>query len=367
MSEIYIGLMSGTSMDSIDAVCVDFANPNFEILECYSQPFPIELKNELISLCQPGLDEINRLGQMDRKLGFLFAQACQKLLQKTQLTTDDIIAIGSHGQTIRHQPTLDEPFTLQIGDPNVIAAETGIKTIADFRRRDMVCGGQGAPLTPAFHHFAFAKPEVDRVVVNIGGIANLTYLPGDITKSVSGFDSGPGNTLLDSWIKQHHNLECDHDGKWSSEGRVNEKLLAALLNDPFFSMPPPKSTGKEYFNLAWLENFLTPELSANDVQTTLCELTAVSILQAISEHTSTACQILLCGGGVHNKDLAARLNRHKGRHQLASTQEFGLDPDWVEAVAFAWLARQTMLNLPGNLPSVTGATRQTILGGIWSN
>ncbi|MBA2653730.1 MAG: anhydro-N-acetylmuramic acid kinase [Gammaproteobacteria bacterium] len=365
MSPIYIGLMSGTSIDSIDVAAVSF-DDSFSLLGGLSIPFPLSIQESLHTICQPGEDEINQLGQLDRQLGFLFADACNDLLKKLGLASHDIVAIGSHGQTIRHHPNKAYPFTLQIGDPNIIAERTGITTVADFRRRDMACGGQGAPLTPAFHHFAFHSLQRNRVVINIGGIANLTYLPFDENEQVVGFDCGPGNTLLDQWIRKHQHQPYDYEGGWANQGIVHLPLLERLLSDPYFQLPPPKSTGREYFNLEWLEeNLLNMHLAPVDIQSTLAELTARTILAAVATHTKEASDILICGGGVHNKDLVARLERMRGIHSLFSTNDFGVDPDWVEAIAFAWMAKQTMNRLPGNMPAVTGAAKATILGGVY--
>lgn len=364
-SQIYVGLMSGTSMDAVDVAGVSFNGSTFKLLGTHSESFPTPLRQSLHDLCQPGIDEINKLGQLDRQVGFLFASGCNNLLKKLGLNRKDVVAIGSHGQTIRHQPSFEFPFTLQIGDPNVIAEITGITTIADFRRRDMVCGGQGAPLTPAFHHFAFHSPHSNRVVVNLGGIANLTFLPANHS-TVKGFDCGPGNTLLDNWIRFHLDKPYDLNGEWAKKGNVNEALLNHLLTDPYFHAPAPKSTGKEYFNLRWIQEKIgTSSIQPEDVQATLSTLTARTISDAIELFCDNACEILLCGGGVHNKDLMQRLKKIASKHQLYSTNEFGVDPDWVEAIAFAWLARQTINRLPGNLPDVTGAASATILGGIY--
>lgn len=365
--ELFIGLMSGTSMDAIDAVVVDFASSPLQLLATHREPIPDEIKLPLHELCLPGPDEINRLGSLDIQVGNLFARACQMLLQKANLHSSDIMAIGSHGQTIRHQPRFQFPFTLQIGDPNIIAESTGITTIADFRRRDMARGGQGAPLVPAFHNEFFRNSKINRVIVNIGGIANITLLPADSSLPITGFDTGPGNTLLDAWTRSHKDQPCDWNGGWARSGILNNSLLETLLSDSYFQQAPPKSTGREYFNLLWLQDKLPNNIAAADVQRTLVEFTACSIINAINRfgHASTA-QIILCGGGVHNHFLLERLEYHRGQHSLHSSAEFGIDPDWIEAIAFAWLAKQTLTGKPGNLPTVTGAKQAVILGGIYS-
>lgn len=367
MQHLYIGLMSGTSLDGVDCVCVQF-NPTPKLIAHHFEPYSITLKNELQALCSPGHDEINRLGQLDVQLGQLYANSCLKLLEKSAISSREIIAIGSHGQTIRHHPNLkNHAFTLQIGDPNVIAATTGITTVADFRRRDIALQGQGAPLTPAFHHAIFHNPTEARVILNIGGIANITILSPDATHPIFGFDTGPGNTFIDKWIYQHCNQLFDRDGEWAKTGTIHHELLDQLLSDPFFQLPPPKSTGTEYFNIKWLEQILIeyPQLAANDVQATLTQFTVESIALAIHQYAPEIKEILVCGGGVHNHLLIQGLTLALKNCQVHSTSEYGVDPDWVEAIAFAWLAKQTMTKKCGNLPSVTGASRESILGGVY--
>lgn len=361
MSELYIGLMSGTSVDGIDAVIVDLSGPKPNLVGSFYQKYAPELRLQILELCAPGQDEINRLGELDVILGKAFAKATNDLLNNTGIKSTSIKAVGSHGQTIRHHP--GRQFTLQIGDPNIIAAETGITTVADFRRRDIAHGGQGAPLVPAFHHSIFAKEGANRIILNIGGIANITVLPAS-NGNIIGFDTGPGNTLLDAWIELHLQETHDKNGNWGSQGQINEKLLNILLKDPFFSLPPPKSTGREYFNLIWLRQFLFDPIEPVDVQATLTELTASSILNAIEKITPEG-EILVCGGGTHNEYLLSRLKSRSERFSIESTQTFGVHPDWVEAFAFAWLAKQTMETKPGNVVSVTGAKKETILGGIY--
>lgn len=366
MSQLYIGLMSGTSMDAIDAALVELTDKSFRLLATHRASYPAGVRSALQALSVSGNDEINRCGQLDRQVGLLFANVCTELLGKTGYSSKDIRAIGSHGQTIRHAPELQHSFTLQIGDPNVIAEITGITTIADFRRRDMVRGGQGAPLTPAFHQFAFRNETQDSMIVNIGGISNLTFLPADQTRDIMGFDCGPGNTLLDNWILECLGQPYDKDGRWASEGQIIDSLLASLLADPYFAQRPPKSTGFEYFNLNWVKRRLNgTQVKPQDLQATLSELAASTIINGINQVTKEATRIYLCGGGVHNTDLVHRIDRLKGHHQVTTTAKIGLDPEWVEAVAFAWLAMQTLEGLPGSLPSVTGAKKAGILGGVY--
>ncbi|HEX4046130.1 MAG TPA: anhydro-N-acetylmuramic acid kinase [Gammaproteobacteria bacterium] len=365
MSDLYIGLMSGTSVDGIDAALVDLTEARPKLIASHYAPYTPELRAKILALCTIGDNEIQRLGELDVLLGQAFADAVQTLLTSQAFSTQTITAIGSHGQSIRHHPHAPYCFTLQIGDPNIIAAKTGIPTIADFRRKDVALGGQGAPLVPAFHQHVFKSETVDRVIVNIGGIANVTILPKN--GLVTGFDTGPGNTLLDTWIEKHTNNTHDKAGAWSQQGKVHTILLNNLFSDAYFQLPAPKSTGREYFNLTWLQTYLTalPAIAAVDVQATLVELTAISILQAVQRYF-VAGEILICGGGVHNIALMTRLQQLAAPDFItASTANYGLDPDWVEAIAFAWLARQTWHQLPGNLPSVTGAKEKAVLGAIY--
>lgn len=363
----YIGLMSGTSVDGIDAVLVSIAGPGrFNILATHQHRFPVQIRTAIQSLMPPGDNELERAGELDMQLGQLFAEAVHMLLEKSGKTAQDIRAIGSHGQTIRHRPRAAHPFTRQIGNPSVIAEATGITTVADFRARDMAAGGEGAPLVPAFHADVFRQSDMHRVIINIGGIANVTALPGDANQAVIGFDTGPGNTLLDQWIARHHDRTHDANGEWAAGGRVIKNLLERFLQDPYFAAPPPKSTGREYFNIEWLEQCLRGTEPAQDVQSTLAQLTADSIAKAVEQHLPHSVdEIYVCGGGTHNLDLMARLGKRFKPVPVETTAALGIDPDWIEAAAFAWLAHQTLEQRPGNLPSVTGARRPVILGGIY--
>ncbi len=365
-ANIYLGLMSGTSMDGIDAALVRFPANNIELIATYSHAWPAPLQQQLQNLATPGDNEVDRLGELDILAADEFASAAQAVLTKANISPSAVAAIGSHGQTIRHRPDAKNPFTLQIGDPNRIAEQTGITTVADFRRRDMAAGGEGAPLAPALHSALFSSNEQCRCTLNIGGIANITLLPAG-QAAVTGFDTGPGNCLLDSWAAQHIRTPFDKDGAWAATGKVHPTLLKQMLADGYFSRPPPKSTGREYFNLAWLEELTGqhPEITAVDIQATLVALTAQSISNAIKASTPDCPKLLVCGGGVHNPVLMAQLQRELPACHVESTRHYGADPDWVEAIAFAWLARQTLLGLAGNLPSVTGARHPVILGGIY--
>lgn len=368
MSNLYIGLMSGTSVDAIDAVLVNFA-PDFALIETHSVALSEPVRRDILALCQSGADEIERMGRLDRELGLLFAEAANGVLAKSPYQTNDICAIGSHGQTIRHRPSGALPFTLQIGDPNTIAEKTGIRVVADFRRRDIAAGGQGAPLVPAFHADSFRTKECHRIVLNLGGIANITVLPSSVVAAeVYGFDTGPANMLMDAWIRLHKNLSMDKNGEWAASGNVLPELLERLLAHSFFALPAPKSTGREDFHIDWLNAELAAwgkEAKPEDVQATLLELTAYSVAQAVLQTKLESGELLMCGGGAFNPVLWARLQQLLPEWKLCSTADFGLAPNWVEATAFAWMARQTVLGLTGNLPSVTGAEGFRVLGGVY--
>ncbi|MGB5397110.1 MAG: anhydro-N-acetylmuramic acid kinase [Gammaproteobacteria bacterium] len=363
MSQLYIGLMSGTSIDGIDAALVDFADTSPRLISTHCHPWPGQLHQALLESRKLPDDALGSLDALDNQTGNIFAQAANQLLEKAGVRPDEVIAIGSHGQTIRHRPDTVQPFSLQIGNAEVIAQQTGIDVVSDFRTADIAAGGQGAPLAPAFHAAVFKSEQEHLSVINIGGIANLTLLPGD-TANITGFDSGPGNGLMDAWIHKINGLSYDRDGDWARCGQVNETLLADLLEDHYFSLPPPKSTGFEYFNLNWLESYRIRALRADDVQATLCELSARSIALAIKQYAAQTQKILICGGGAHNRHLMTRLGENLPGYAIASTEVSGVHPDWVEAMAFAWLAKQTIHQLPGNLPSVTGAHQAVVLGTI---
>jgi anhydro-N-acetylmuramic acid kinase len=363
---LYIGLISGTSLDGIDAVLVESGDSIPKLLNASHTPYEESLQKGLRRLCQPGDNEIDTLGELDRQVATAFAESVHGLLADSGLEASEITAIGSHGQTIRHRPVAVHPFSLQIGDPNTLAELTGITTVGDFRRRDMAAGGEGAPLVPAFHQAALQTPDRDRIALNLGGIANITCLPKSGSGAVIGFDTGPANTLIDGWISKHQGVQYDSGGDWAREGTIIQPLLDELLRDAYFKQASPKSTGTEYFNLPWLEARLGDgHYAPVDVQRTLAELTAVSVTQAIEETGFSAADILACGGGVHNSLLMQRLQQLLPKASVRSTAEVGLDPDWVEATAFAWLAQRTLSGLPGNLPTVTGARCKVILGGIY--
>lgn len=359
----YIGLMSGTSMDGIDAALVLFENEKIKLIDTTSIDIPAQIKSTLAILLRGENITLKLLGETDTQMGHLFADAVLDLLNKTAIKSAEVIAIGSHGQTIYHHPHGDNPFTLQIGDPNIIAARTNITTVADFRRRDIALGGQGAPLVPAFHDYLFQNRTHDHCIVNIGGIANITYLPADKSADIIGFDTGPGNTLIDSWHQHHHGKPVDLNGEWARSGKIIPELLEILLADDYFKKAPPKSTGREYFNLNWLHqklNRLPTNLSPADIQATLTELTAITIASA----ASSAPTVYICGGGAFNGYLMARLQSHCTHASVQSIETIGINPQWIEAMAFAWLAKQTIEKKAGNLPSVTGAKKETVLGVV---
>jgi anhydro-N-acetylmuramic acid kinase len=371
MNSHYVGLMSGTSMDAIDAVLIRIdGNENLEVVAALTSPFPANIPvrlRELISEHAPSMHEVCTL---DTQLGEIYADAVLELLAKSNVRTDRVRAIGSHGQTLFHRPDNKHPYSLQIGNPSLIAEKTGITTVADFRSRDLAAGGQGAPLVPAFHKAIFSSQDNARVIVNIGGIANITLLPKIKDKlPVYGYDTGPGNCLLDTWSRSCRGKSYDANGDWAATGNIDQEMLDSLIVDHYFSKSPPKSTGIEEFNLEWLERTypLVNGLPAEDVQATLTELTAHTIALAILREGYDNDEIFICGGGVHNSLLMERVEHHLPAATISSTAAIGMDPDYVEATAFAWLAMRTMEKRPGNLPAVTGAQHPVILGAIYQS
>lgn len=358
---LYLGLISGTSADGIDAALVRFA-PRLEILAAQTFAYPDALRTGILALArQNAAISLESYGRLDAEIGARFADAALSLLHGAGIAPNDVTAIGSHGQTVCHQPRGPNPFSLQIGDPNVITARTGIATVADFRRADMAAGGQGAPLLPALHAAVFADPAVPRAILNLGGIANVTLLiPG---QPVLGFDTGPANCLMDAWSQRVRGTPRDEGGAWARGGRVDPALLARLLDDPYFAAPPPKSTGREHFNLEWLDARLRDGLAPVDVQATLLQLSARSIAGVM--HASGVRELYACGGGVHNDALMETLRDALPKVRVDTTAALGLDPDFVEAVGFAWLARARLEGHPGNLPAVTGAREPRVLGGVY--
>ena len=364
MPDYYIGLISGTSMDGIDAALIEFGDHSADIVSAGTSPYPESLRSELVDATRtPDSCTADVIGVLDHWVGECFRDAALELIQSAGIGPDDVRAVGSHGQTIRHRPDADRPFTLQIGNPDIIAKGTGIDCVADFRSADMALGGQGAPLVPPFHEWLFRSEDVDRCVLNIGGIANITVLPA-APGPIGGFDTGPGNTLMDAWARRHRDAAFDEEGRWAASGTVIPSLLDAMRADPYFGKSPPKSTGFEYFNEDWLSALVRDDADSADVQATLSDLTAATIADAIGLHAPRTRELLICGGGVRNRDLIRRLGDRLSRATLASTADYGLDPDHAEAAAFAWLAMRTINGEPGNAPEVTGASRRTVLGAL---
>lgn len=350
--------MTGTSLDGVDAVLARITAHRFELLHHHNHALPDALRDALQALCRPGENEIERAGPAHRALGRCYADAINAMLADAGINRARISAIGCHGQTVRHRPGGDG-FSLQLGCADTLAEATGIAVVNDFRNKDMVLGGQGAPLAPRFHQFLFGAPEERAVVLNLGGIANVSLL--EDRRLVSGFDTGPANTLLDLWHQRHRAGGYDIGGRWGAGGTVIGDLLETLLADPYFHRPAPKSTGREYFHADWLAPHLRAGHDARDVQATLAQLTACSVADAIADFAPR--RLLVCGGGVHNRDLLQRLEQLTGI-KPESTAESGLDPDWVEASAFAWLAWAFRNRVPGNAPAVTGARREAVLGHL---
>lgn len=361
---MFVGLMSGTSMDGVDFVLAEFRRRRCRIIKAGTSRYPAALARRLVrTVTAPDSVSLKDLGQLDVAIARAFARAVQQSLPRG-IDVTSIRAVGSHGQTVFHQPSGRDRFSMQLGDPATIAEITGIPVVADFRQADMALGGQGAPLAPAFHQWIFSRPGRSRAVVNIGGIANITVLPDK--SAPSGFDTGPGNTLLDAWHEKHRDRPFDRQGRWAAGGRVIGALLADMGRDPYFRKRPPKSTGREYFNLDWLNTYmktLGKKPKPVDVQATLAQLTAQQIARAVSK--AQASEVALCGGGVHNDDLVSRIRALLGSVPVVDTGAWGVNPDWVEAAAFAWLARARIRREPGNIPETTGARAAALLGGLY--
>lgn len=366
MSELYLGMISGTSVDGIDAAIVDFGDRTCHVVAARTFPYPPTLKSRLEWLISKPVTSLRELGALDIACGRCFADAALDLIRTAGIERAEIAAIGHHGQTVFHEPDGPEPFTMQLGDASTVSAITGIATVADIRALDMALGGQGAPMVPAFHAWRFADPAETRVIANIGGIGNITTLASG--QPVIGFDTGPGNTLMDLWIQRCRDTAYDRDGGWAATGRVLPVLLEQMLAEPYFARSAPKSTGRELFNADWLDRHLAAfdsDPAPGDVQATLAELTAVSLTTAVTELKLNGSRLIVCGGGAHNGHLLARIEAlHDGN--VTTTAALGLDPDWVEAVAFAWLARARLRHEPGNVATVTGARKDAVLGGLYS-
>lgn len=359
---LYIGLMSGTSLDGVDAVLLEISDSHCLVKQTSFSPFSAELRQALLDLHHPSDNELEHSCLVANKLSTIYASTIKTLLETAGIKHTNVLAVGCHGQTIRHRPEMG--FTLQIFNPALLAELVGITVVADFRSRDIAAGGQGAPLVPAFHKAVFQHPSINRVIVNIGGIANLTYLPAH--GQVIGFDSGPGNMLMDAWIRQVKNKPFDKSGEWAASGKVIQPLLHQLLAEPFLLLPPPKSTGRDLFSLRWLQPKLNAEYDPADIQRTLLEFTAHSIAAAIKAHCVGVDEIYLCGGGANNQTLTARLRDLLQPVKIEPSDALGIAVNSVEGAAFAWLAQQTLENKPGNLPAVTGARGPRILGAIYA-
>lgn len=359
--EYFIGIMSGTSLDGVDAVLVDFSKSPPSLRQSHYVPFPRDLRQRLLDLSEPGNDELHRAAKAGNDLAHCYAAAVRGLLEQGNIKAAGIIALGCHGQTVRHRPDLG--YTVQLGNPALLAELTSITVVADFRSRDIAACGQGAPLVPAFHEAMFRDPKCHRVIVNIGGISNLTDLPPGI--GVTGFDCGPGNVLMDAWCARHTGKAYDENGAWADSGKINRQLLDALTAHPFLSTPPPKSTGREMFNLKWLDGLLPGGMAPEDVQSSLLQFTAEVIARAVRSYCNDAQAIYLCGGGARNRALVMRLRRALKPTTVEATDALGVSADWVEAMAFAWLARQALRGESGNVPAVTGAKGRRILGAIY--
>lgn len=352
--------MSGTSLDGVDAVLADLGGEQTELIARHFLPFDDELKEELLALHHPSQNELHRAQMVGNQLARLYALSISPLLAQTGIPASKIHAIGCHGQTIRHCP--EHGYTLQIGNAALLAELTGIRVISDFRSRDIAAGGQGAPLVPAFHDKVLRHPTTHRVVVNIGGISNLTNLPPNA--ATSGFDCGPGGLLMDAWCMRHLGQPYDRDGAWAASGRILPALLEQMLDETFFKLAPPKSSGRDLFNMGWLKTLLQGNEKAEDVQATLLELTCQSIVQSVRQHCPGAQELYLCGGGAHNLALFSRLASLLEDCKVQTTSDLGVDSDYLEAIAFAWLAQQTLHGKTANLPLVTGARHPCVLGAI---
>lgn len=365
---IYVGVMSGTSLDGIDVVITEFYPNNLNLIAADSLPFDPALKKDILSIIKGTNTHLSLLGQVDVALGYAYSDAINQVIEASPIQPDDIRAIGCHGQTVYHEPNARYPFSMQIGNGNVIAEKTGITTVCDFRQRDMVVGGQGAPLVPAFHHNLFYNGDINRVIVNIGGISNISIIPANSERKMTGFDTGPGNGLMDQWYQLHHSGDYDKGGEWASKGQIHQGLYEKMIADPYFSLTAPKSTGREYFNLSWIEQRLSEvnaQISGEDIQRTLLELTAFTLADAIRAYAEDCDEIYICGGGAYNQFLMRQLEKHLSPLTVMTTLELGLAPDWVEACAFAWLAKRTIEHKTGNYPAVTGASHPTILGAVY--
>lgn len=372
MTSLYLGLISGTSVDTVDAAVASFGPglTDARVVHAHGHPIPPRLRRDLLDAAAKERTTLARIARLDVEVGHLFADAALSAIREAGLERTDVAAVGSHGQTVRHEPDGRWPSTTQIGDPNVIAQRTGITTVADFRRRDVAAGGQGAPLAPVFHQAVMSHSSLRRAVVNLGGIANVSLLDPVNARGRGplGFDCGPANGLLDAWARRHLGAPLDQDGDWAASGAVHGPLLERMLADPYFSRPAPKSTGRGYFDEGWIDRqtrSASEPIAPADVQRTLCELCAATVAESIERYGPETAEAYLCGGGVHNRTLVERLSARLAPRTVGRTDVLGISADYVEAAAFAWLAKRALDGAPGNLPSVTGASEAVVLGGIY--
>jgi anhydro-N-acetylmuramic acid kinase len=364
MAEYYIGVMSGTSADGIDAILAKIGKDEFSITDFVSISMPSKVRSEILSLIQDDFDALNRAYRLSSQLSSLYAEVVNTLIARNSVV---VRAVGCHGQTLRHFPHQNPPYTIQIVNGALLAQLTKTTTVVDFRSADLAAGGEGAPLAPGFHSALFHSSCEDRGVLNLGGIANITYIPKNQTQNILGFDTGPASALLDIWIAEHHNKSFDNDGTWAKTGCINTDLLDTFLSDFYFNSPPPKSTGRESFNKEWLHHKLVrfPDLKPEDIQATLVELTAKTISDSINSYLPTIQRLITSGGGSRNSYLIERIERLINPIELETSDIYKIGVNQVEAAAFAWLTYRRMNNLTGNIPTVTGATRECILGAIY--
>ncbi|HBX36783.1 MAG TPA: anhydro-N-acetylmuramic acid kinase [Pseudohongiella sp.] len=375
---LYIGLISGTSVDGIDCALIETGPEGTQLLATQALEYSPALRTKILAICHNGQVSLSDLGDTDVEIGKAFAAAANALMRQEGLTADQIVAIGSHGQTVYHQPQGTHTFSLQLGDPNTIAALTGVTTVADFRQRDMAMGGQGAPLAPLFHQHFFHAPGQQTLVLNIGGMANITIVDMNPAACPTGFDTGPGNVLMDLWIEQYCGKPYDADGAWAASGQVLPALLSVMMAEPYFSLPAPKSTGRELFNARWLGSAMQQALqlegvasyAPEDVQRTLLQLTVLSVCDAVAGCTGrsiTQGVIAVCGGGAHNRTLMSQLQIELPAYQVVPSDDLGMPADWVEAVTFAWLASNTIGGIAMDCSKLTGSRSPVILGGIYQS
>ena len=376
MKELYIGVISGTSMDAVDIALVEMINGKLKFILAHEYPVPAKFSKRCKAITISETCSLKEFGSLDNEAGILFADAINKFLSDNNIKSSTISAIGLHGQTIKHHPELEFPFTMQIGDPNVVAYKTNIPVVADFRRKDMSAGGQGAPLAPILHQELFQTEQENRIILNIGGISNITVLPKDKQKPITGFDTGTGNCLMDAWCHKHFNKAFDKDGNLAKAGKVLDKLLAKMLEDPYFKLKAPKSTGTEYFNLKWLESILEnykketgdkveDNSFSQNMLTTLTHFSAKTIADEINNTNLENLKVYACGGGAHNKYLLSLINKYSNC-EVETTEKLNLNPDWVEATLFAFLAYKRLRREKLELSSITGAKEQLLLGGVYS-